>query len=140
MYEVFEKLLKEFNVTTYQVAKATGISTASFTAWKQGKWNLKTDKLQKIADFFGVTVDYLITGNESPESDKAKLTSKDEKDIAKRLQDTLKELENGQTALAFSGEPLDDETRELLKISLENSLRIAKINAKNKFTPKKYRK
>ena len=33
-----------------------------------------------------------------------------------------------------------DETRELLKASLENSIRIAKINAKQKFTPKKYRK
>ena len=39
----------------------------------------------------------------------------------------------------FSGEPLDDNTRELLKASLENSITIAKINAKQKFTPKKYR-
>lgn len=62
MYEIFEKLLKEKGVTTYQVAKATGISTASFTGWKQGKWNFKTDKLQKIADYFGVSVDYLLTG------------------------------------------------------------------------------
>lgn len=64
MYEIFEKLLKEFEVSTYQVAKATGISTASFTAWKQGKWNLKTDKMQKIADYFGVSLDYLTTGEE----------------------------------------------------------------------------
>lgn len=60
MYEIFEKLLKEHNVTTYQVAKATGISTASFTGWKQGKWNFKQDKLQKIADFFNVDIDYLL--------------------------------------------------------------------------------
>ena len=39
----------------------------------------------------------------------------------------------------FRGEPLDDKTRELLRISLENSLRIAKLDAK-KYTPKKYRK
>lgn len=69
MYEVFEKLLKEYGVTTYQVAKATGISTASFTGWKQGKWNFKQDKLQKIADYFNVSVDYLITGEEK-EGDK----------------------------------------------------------------------
>ncbi len=67
------------------------------------------------------------------------LTQKDEKDIAKRLENTLSDLENSQNALMFSGEPLDDETRELLKASLENSIRIAKINAKQKFTPKKYR-
>ena len=45
-----------------------------------------------------------------------------------------------QDGLMFSGEPLDEETKELLKASLENSIRIAKINAKEKFTPKKYRK
>lgn len=64
MYEIFEKLLEKFDVTTYQVAKATGISTASFTGWKQGKWNFKPDKLQKIADYFGVSLEYLLTGEE----------------------------------------------------------------------------
>ena len=44
-----------------------------------------------------------------------------------------------QDGLMFSGEPLDDQTRELLKASLQNSITIAKINAKQKFTPKKYR-
>lgn len=140
MYEIFEKLLREYGVTTYQVAKATGISTASFTGWKQGKWNFKQDKLQKIADYFGVSIEYLMTGNEIPEKKEPALTPKDERDIAKRLEDTLADLESSQEALMFSGEPLDDETRELLKASLENSIRIAKINAKQKFTPKKYRK
>lgn len=65
MYEIFELLLRQNHVTTYQVAKATGISTASFTGWKQGKWNFKADKLQKIADYFGVSVDYLLTGEET---------------------------------------------------------------------------
>ena len=68
------------------------------------------------------------------------LTARDEKDIAKRLEQTLDQLESNQDGLMFSGEPLDDETRELLKASLENSITIAKINAKQKFTPKKYRK
>lgn len=62
MYEIFERLLKERGLSTYQVAKATGISTAAFTGWKQGKWNFKTDKLQKIADYFGVSIKYLLTG------------------------------------------------------------------------------
>lgn len=64
MYDLFEKLLKERNVTAYQVSKATGISTGSLSDWKNGRSSPKTDKLQKIADYFGVTVDYLITGNE----------------------------------------------------------------------------
>ncbi|WP_278278778.1 hypothetical protein [Butyricicoccus sp. OF10-2] len=40
----------------------------------------------------------------------------------------------------FDGEPIDDETRELLRISLQNQLEISKRIAKQKFTPKKYRK
>ncbi len=60
MYERFERLLKELNVTTYRVAKMTGISRSTFTNWKQGNYQPKVDKLQKIADFFGVPVTYFI--------------------------------------------------------------------------------
>jgi len=84
MYEIFEKLLKEFGVTTYQVAKATGISTASFTAWKQGKWNLKADKLQKIADYFDVSLDYLMTGEEKEGGEKYYLND-ETAEMAQRL-------------------------------------------------------
>lgn len=66
MYEIFEKLLMERGVTAYKVAKATGISTGSMTDWKKGRSAPKVDKLQKIADYFGVSVDYLL-GNESKE-------------------------------------------------------------------------
>ena len=66
-----------------------------------------------------------------------KLSARDERDISRRLEKTLDDLENQQDALMFDGAPMDDQTRELLKASLENSIRIAKINAK-KFTPKKY--
>ena len=107
---------------------------------KLGKSTPNASKIRQIADYFDVTVDYLISGKESSQEIEVKLTRKDEKDIARRLESTLEELENSQDGLMFSGEPLDDETRELLKASLENSIRIAKINAKKKFTPKKYRK
>ena len=98
------------------------------------------DKIQKIADFLDVSSEYLLTGENTSKPTDIQLTRRDEKDIARRLESTLEELENNQDGLMFSGEPLDDETRELLKASLENSIRIAKINAKQKFTPKKYRK
>ena len=59
MYEIFEQLLLKFGVTAYQVAKATGISTATLTNWKKGRYTPKQDKLQKIADYFGVPVSEL---------------------------------------------------------------------------------
>lgn len=145
MYERLELLLKEKGITAYKLAQDTGVSTATLTSWKQGKYVPKPEKLQKIADYFGVTLDYLYgkpdgKTTSTQEENATLLSQKDERDIAKRLEATLADLENSQEALMFSGDPLDDQTRELLKASLENSIRIAKINAKQKFTPKKYKK
>ena len=57
MYEIFERLCNENGVTAYRVAKETGISTATFSNWKAGRSTPKTDKLQLIADFFGVPLE-----------------------------------------------------------------------------------
>lgn len=64
MYEVFEKLLDLFGVKTSEVCAATGIAQSTFSDWKNGRSTPKIEKLQKIADYFGVTVDYLLTGEE----------------------------------------------------------------------------
>ena len=62
MYERFEELLRMHNVTAYKVAKETGVSTATLSCWKKGTYIPKRDKLQKIADYFGVSIDYLTNG------------------------------------------------------------------------------
>lgn len=139
MYRVFEQLLQQNGVTSYKVAKKAGVTQTALSNWKSGRSTPTTKTLQKIADYFDVSIDYLMTGKENFNNTEDILNPKDEKDIAKRLEKTLSDLENTQEALMFSGELLDDETRELLKASLENSIRIAKINAKQKFTPKKYK-
>lgn len=64
-YENFEKLCILSNIKPNKVSKETGISTATLTSWKQGKYTPKQDKLQLIADYFKVSVDYLMTGKES---------------------------------------------------------------------------
>lgn len=60
MYEIFEQLLVKNNVSTYKVSKETGIAQSVFSAWKNGISTPKQDKLQKIADYFHVTIDYLM--------------------------------------------------------------------------------
>ena len=60
MYEIFERLCTERGVTAYRVCKETGLKTGSISNWKSGKYQLKQDKLQKIAEYFGVSVDYLM--------------------------------------------------------------------------------
>ena len=61
MYEVFERLLKERNITSYRVAKDTGLSQTMFTDWKSGKSKPKADKLKILADYFGVNIEYFIS-------------------------------------------------------------------------------
>nr|DAH65623.1 MAG TPA: Repressor protein CI [Caudoviricetes sp.] len=60
LYTKFEELLQKNNKTAYRVAKDTGISSVTFTDWKKGRSKPKVDKLQKIADYFGVTIEYFL--------------------------------------------------------------------------------
>ena len=138
MYERFLELLNKHQTTAYQVAKATGISQNTFSDWKKGRSTPKIDKMQKIADYFGVSVDYLLGKPVQKETPPA-LTKKDERDIERKLAETLNALDSAD-GLMFDGEPLDDITRELLDTSLRNSLEMDKKIAKQKYTPKKYRK
>lgn len=64
MYEIFSKLLQSRGVTPYKVSKETGVSQSTLSDWKRGVSTPKQDKLQKIADYFGVSLEYLMTGEE----------------------------------------------------------------------------
>ena len=68
MYEIFESLMKEKGVRAANISKATGIPGSTFSDRKSGRSKPKQEKLQKIADYFGVTVEYLMTGK-NPVSD-----------------------------------------------------------------------
>jgi len=60
MYEIYEKLLKSRGLKSSDVSKATGISNMTFSDWKNKNSAPKPDKLSLIADYFGVTVDFLM--------------------------------------------------------------------------------
>lgn len=134
-FDRFLELCQKKNTTPNAVAKIVGISSGSITAWKNGT-EPRSSAVKKLADFFGVSQDYMWGYEEKTPA----FTKKDERDIEKKLADVLDELENGQDGLMFSGEAIDDTTRELLAASLRNSMEMGKMLAKQKFTPKKYRK
>ena len=60
MYEKFECLLKNRNVTAADVAKATGIVPSTFSDWKSGRSNPGVEKLAKIARYFGIQIEYFV--------------------------------------------------------------------------------
>lgn len=53
-YERYEELLKKRGLKNSDVAKATGITNSVLSDWKRGKYQLKVDKLQLIADYLEV--------------------------------------------------------------------------------------
>lgn len=59
-FKKIEALLEANNVTAYRMCKELGLHTSSVTAWKQGLYNPSVTTLKKIADYFGVTVDYFL--------------------------------------------------------------------------------
>ena len=64
MYTIYEALLNERGLKNADIARATGISNMTLSDWKRGVSTPKQDKLMKIADCLGVSVDYLLTGEE----------------------------------------------------------------------------
>lgn len=65
MYSIFESLLKARHCKFADVARKTGISLSTFTDWRAGRYTPKADKIAKIANFFGVSPEYIMTGNDS---------------------------------------------------------------------------
>ena len=60
MYKRFEELCEEKGVTPYRVAKETGITTATLSNWKAGRYKPKADKMLTLAKYFGVEYSYLM--------------------------------------------------------------------------------
>lgn len=62
MYSIFAKLLKDRGFTVADVSRATGINESTFSNWKRRQNRLSAKNAEIVARFFGVSVDYLMTG------------------------------------------------------------------------------
>lgn len=136
VYEKIKLLVDERNMTIAELERKLDFGQGTINKWK--KQSPSSERLKIVADFFDVSTDFLLG-----RTDKKKyydLTEKDERSIQKQLQEMIDDL-SSNGALSFSKEDgeMDEATKELLIMSLENSLHIAKREAKKKFTPKKYR-
>lgn len=139
-----KELRTEKNLTQKELANLLSLTPKMISFYELGQRTPPSDIILKLAEIFNVSTDYLL-GRESDEYDKLsndnlpELNKKDERDIAKELEKMMSDLDS-DGGLSFYGEPLDDDNKEILRTSLENTLRLSKQLAKKKFTPKKYRK
>lgn len=60
MYSKLQKLLDERKISAHKVAKETNIPNTCLADWKSGRSHPKADKLKKLADYFGVSIDYFL--------------------------------------------------------------------------------
>lgn len=116
MYEIFQRLLIEKGITAYRVAKETGIPQSTFTCWKNGVYSPKDEKMKKIADYLGVSVEYLRTGQDQKEK-----SDTDPGDELKNLDSTSK---SKLIVLARHLDKVPDAQRERLLKNFEESIDI----------------
>lgn len=137
--EKIEESLESLNMTQKKLAKKCGVTEATISRYISGARNPRGEILSKIASVIGVSTDYLLGNSDIKLSDNNNsLNQKDEKDIEKALNKTLEILEN-QEGLMLSGQPVDEQDFELIKLAIKNGLEYAKISNKKKYTPKKYK-
>lgn len=108
MYEVFKNLIDSKGLKAADVCRGTGLPSSFFSEWKRGKSNPKYDKIKLIADFLGVSPEYIMTGEESspapenPEGLKPYYLDPETARIAQELKDspgrrTLMDASRGMT-------------------------------------------
>lgn len=120
---------KYLRLTLEQVGDFVGVGKSTVRKWENGMINnIGSDKIQKYAQILQISPLDIIN---------KEIVSKEDKDLQKDLEKLIQQLDNGLYSKDTA--EYDEETRQLLIASLEQAARIAKLAAKEKFTPKKFK-
>ena len=109
-----KRYLRINKVSRTQLSESLGISYSTISDWVNGKSYPRIDKIEMMANYFGINKSDLV-------EDKA---NQKEIDIANMVNDLMDNLNSNQ-ALMYSGEPMDEVTKELVRASIEQAARIA---------------
>ena len=141
----------ELGYSADTLAKMLNKNRATIYRYENGDIeNMPIDVLEPLAKALNTTPAYLMgwsseqstkkNPNAQTSTNMSVNNSKDERDIQKRLQSILDDLDSSAALSFYNGDQeMDEDTKNLLRISLENSIRLAKERAKQKFTPNKYK-
>mgnify|MGYP000956171022 FL=1 len=110
-----------------------GMGNGTISRWRTGSPN--TDKLRKVADYFHVSLDYLL------ERDVDSLNRRDKRDIARDLDRIMSEIESDTDGpLFYNGVPLKEDDMAFLSKAIEVALTDAKMKNKETYNPNKNKK
>lgn len=132
MKERVKQLCKEKGVSMNAAESEMGLAKGYIS--KLGNSNPNQKTLQKMSDYFGVSVEFLISGKEdNPEQKITSLSRQEELDIMEDVDVIINKLKNGEeVVLRFNGDTAGDDDMELLKNSLLNMCMTAKRMSKQK--------
>ena len=137
---VFSKRLRyylnKFEITQVELAKKLGVGTTSVYNWCNGIKSPRMDKVDAMCDLFHCNRSDLMEDKSTTSSE---LTARDEKDIAKILEQTKEQLLS-QEGLMFDGDPASPEAITSILDAMQIGMEMAKKKNKEKYTPKKYKK
>lgn len=133
--ERIQFLCKKNGITSKSLEEHLGFGKGYISKIDKSAPNLS--KIKPIADYFGVTVDYLVTGKEA-NSGEIELTTKDERDITKDLQRMMASIRTDKDGpLYYNGEEIDETSLILLENALEHAMRETKKINKQRFGRRK---
>lgn len=108
-------------MTQDEMSKLLKIQRSTYGEYERGKITPPMDKINFLANYFDVSVDYLLGNTNLIKPDEGQETS-DVSDVSIIIRKMIDELENDQNNIVFEGETLDKDTRQLLIASLQNSI------------------
>lgn len=135
---------KAKGLTQKELGEKIGVKHNTVSGYESGTNEPEQNILFKIAAALEISINDLFPATTTPHTqsptpapdDLPPLTRRDERQIAKDLEDMLHSLKGS----AAMGELEDEEDMDLLKASLAQAMTLSKRIAKKKFTPKKHRK
>lgn len=131
-------------LTQDDVANYLNVKRQTYSAYERNKSIPDALTLNKIAELLNVSNDYLLQREKQDEENHKKeidLSEKDMKEIKQKAEHIRASLMSS-VGLAFDGKIDEDDEDTLAKVmaALEEGMILAKKEAKEKYTPKKYRK
>ena len=135
-YDKFADLCKKKGVRLGQAASEMGLSGAAVSRWKRYGYSPRSESMQRIADYFGVSISSLM---EDEKKEPQALSEKEKRDIAREVDKIMGDLGDSGD-LMFDGVPMNDEARTAMAAAMHTALEVARTLNKKTYTPKKYRK
>ncbi len=125
IYERVQHLAKNQGLSVRELGNKLNIGPTTLYKWK--KQTPKSDILIKVADYFGVSTDYLLGRSD----DKYDLSPQEKIDIGVEAEKMMKGL-NDEGSINFYGEPMSDEDKEATLSALNLLMTINRKKAKKK--------